>query len=191
MTYPPPGGQDPYQPPPSGPEGNNPFSPPPTGPVGGSPYSPPPTGPVSGSPYTPPSTGPESTNPYAQATPAQAYPQPYGQQYGQYSAIPAATGNNGLSLASMITGIASIPLACCCSPLAIAGGATAVGLGFVGLKQTRERGQSGRGMAIAGMATGAAGLLLGIVMLILGASNAMTGWMDDLGSAGNDDFDFD
>ena len=166
MTYPPPGGQDPYQPPPNGPEGGNPFAQP---------------------------TPPESGNPFAQPTPPPAYPQPYGQQYGQYSAVPAATGTNGLSIASMITGIASIPLACCCTPLAIAGGGTAIGLGFVGLKQTRERGQRGRGMAIAGIATGAAGLLLGIILLILGASNAMTGWLDDMtnGSNGDDDFDFD
>ncbi len=188
MSYPPPG---------SGPNPNDPYQPQPPGPEGGNnnPFSPPPTGPVSGSPYSPSPAGPDNTNPYAQPAPP-AYPQPYGQQYGQYgqySAVPAATGNNGLSLASMITGIASIPLACCCSPLAIVGGGTAVGLGFVGLKQTRERGQRGRGMAIAGMATGAAGLLLGIIMLILGASNAMTGWMDDLtnGSTGDDDFDLD
>jgi hypothetical protein len=180
MSYPPPGGQDPYQPPPSGPEGNNPYSPPPTGPISGGGY--------------PPPVGPDSGNPYAQPTaPQPAYPQPYGQQYGQYPAVPvAATGTNGLSIASMITGIASIPIACCCSPLAIVGGATAVGLGFVGLKQTRERGQGGRGMAIAGIATGGVGLLLGIILLILGASNAMTGWLDDLsGTNGDDDFDFD
>ncbi|GIH11680.1 hypothetical protein Rhe02_97470 [Rhizocola hellebori] len=178
MTYPPPGGQDPYQPQPSGPEGSNPYSPPPTGPVGGSPYSPPPAGPDSG-------------NPYAQATPPSAYPQPYGQPYGQYPAVPAATGTNGLSLASMITGIVSVILGCCCPFLGIPAAGTAMVLGFLGLKQTRERGQSGRGMAIAGIATGGVGLLIGIVMAILGATDAMTGWMDDLNGSNTDDFDFD
>lgn len=156
-------------------------------------YPPPGGGQDPSDPYQPPPTGPQGGNPYAQPTPPPAYPQPYGQPYGQYPAVPVATGNNGLSIASMVTGIVSIPLACCCSPLGIAGGGTAIGLGFVGLKQTRERGQGGRGMAIAGIATGAAGLILGIIMLILGFTNSMSGWLNDLnnGSTSDDDFDFD
>jgi hypothetical protein len=155
MSYPPPGGQDPYQPPPSGPEGSNPYAQP---------------------------TSPSQP----------AYPQPYGQQYGQ-QVVPAAQGNNGLSLASMITGIVSVILACCCPFLGIPGGLTAVVLGFVGLKQTRERGQAGRGMAIAGIATGAFSVVLGIIMAVLGASGVMTDWMNNLdtGSNADDDFDLD
>ncbi len=147
MTYPPPGGQDPYQPQPE-----------------------------------------EPTNPYAQQPPQQ----PYGAPYGQY-ATPTPTGNNGLSLAAMITGIVSVVLGCCCPLLGIPAGGTAVALGFVGLKQTRERGQAGRGMAIAGIATGAAGLVIGIISFILGASGVMEDWISNLdtGSTGDNDFDFD
>ena len=142
MTYPPPGGQDPYQP--QQPEPTNPYQ-------------------------TPP---PDQSNPYAQPLP----PQPY----GDYATPPAPTGNNGLSLASMITGIVSVVLACCCWFLGLPAGIAAIVLGFIGLKQTRERGQAGRGMAIAGIATGAAGVLLAIIVLILSVSGAMEGWIGDL-----------
>lgn len=146
MTYPPPGGQDPYQP-----------------------------------------QQPEPTNPYGQP----AYPQPpqqpqqYGQPYGQYSA-PQATGNNGLSLASMIVGIVSVLIGCCCGLFGIPVGLVAAVLGFVGLKQVAERGQSGRGMAIAGIATGAAGIILGIIMFALGQSSFVQDWVNDLPGSGSD-----
>jgi hypothetical protein len=112
----------------------------------------------------PPPSGPPEDNPYAQqpVTPEPQYYQPYGQY-----AVPGPTGgNNGLAIGGMATGIASIPLACCCWPIAILAGGAAVVLSFIGMNQIKERQQSNRGMAIAGIATGAAGVLLGIVNLI-------------------------
>lgn len=145
MTYPPPGGQDPYQP-----------------------------------------QQPEPSNPYAQPDPQQPYGAPYGQP-----ATPAPSGNNGLSLASMITGIVSVVLGCCCPLLGVPAGGAAIGLGIVGLKQTRERGQAGRGMAIAGIATGVAGLVLAVISFILGASGVMEDWISDLspGTTSGNGFD--
>jgi hypothetical protein len=71
----------------------------------------------------------------------------------------------------MVTGIVSILAACCCSPLGIVGGAVAVVLGFVSQNQIKERGQSNRGMAIAGLATGAVGVVLSIILLIINFAN--------------------
>ncbi|HCT77898.1 MAG TPA: DUF4190 domain-containing protein [Micromonosporaceae bacterium] len=140
MSYPPPGGQDPYQ------------------------------------PLPPPE--PES-NPYAQATPPPAY-QPYDQPYSQYpvGATPVA-GNNGLAIGSMVTGIVSILLACCCSPLGIIGGGTAVVLGVIGMNQIKERGQTNRGMAIAGIATGGVAVLLGIILFIAGFAMNSTDFLNN------------
>jgi hypothetical protein len=67
----------------------------------------------------------------------------------------------------MATGIVSIVLACCCWPLGIVGGAVALVLGFISQNQIKERGQSNRGMAIAGLATGAAAVALGLINVIL------------------------
>jgi hypothetical protein len=75
-------------------------------------------------------------------------------------------GNNGLAIGSLATGIASIPLACCCQPLGVVGGGVAVVLGFIGMNQIKERGQSNRGMAIAGISTGVGAMLLGIALII-------------------------
>jgi Domain of unknown function (DUF4190) len=113
--------------------------------------------------YPPPLGPPEENNPYAQQ-PASPAPQYYQQPYGQYAA--PTGGNNGLAIGSMVTGIVSLPLACCCSFLGVIGGGVALVLGFIGMNQIKERGQSNRGMAIAGLATGAAAVLLGIALII-------------------------
>jgi hypothetical protein len=48
-------------------------------------------------------------------------------------------------------------------------------------------------VAIAGIATGAFSVVLGIIMAVLGASGVMTDWMNNLdtGSNADDDFDLD
>jgi Domain of unknown function (DUF4190) len=114
--------------------------------------------------YPPPSGTPED-NPYAQR-PASPAPQYYQQPYGQY-ATPAPTGgNNGLAIGSMVTGIVSVPLACCCSYLGVIGGGVALVLGFIGMNQIKQSGQSNRGMAITGLATGGVAVVLGIALTI-------------------------
>src|SRR5512138_3327402 len=122
-------------------------------------YPPPPGTPEGHDPYAP-----QENNPYAQQplSPPPAYPQPYGQY-----ATPAPTGgNNGLAIGSMSAGIASIVLACCCWPVGFVAGAAALVLGFISQNQIKERGQTNRGMAIAGLATGGAGVVLSIVNII-------------------------
>ncbi len=123
-------------------------------------YPPPPGTPEENNPYAP------QPDPYAPQTPAPpppAYPQPY----GQYAAPTPAGGNNGLAIGAMVTGIASIILACCCWPIGLIAGAAGIAMGFISQNQIRERGQTNRGMAVAGLATGAAGVVLAIVNIIL------------------------
>src|SRR5262245_32274078 len=116
--------------------------------------------------YPPPPGPPPEDNPYAQQ-PASPAPQYYQQPYGQYATPAPMGGNNGLAIASMVTGIASIFLACCCWPIGLLGGGAGVALGFVSQGQIKQRGQTNRGMAIAGIATGGAAVLLAILGLIL------------------------
>jgi hypothetical protein len=75
---------------------------------------------------------------------------------------------NGLALTSMILGIVSIVMVCCCAYLSPLLGIAAIVLGFMG----KSKGQSG-GMSIAGIITGAFGALAAIVLLILAFSGAI------------------
>ncbi|GHJ50415.1 hypothetical protein Cs7R123_77570 [Catellatospora sp. TT07R-123] len=152
MTYPPPPGQDPYGNPPAG----NPYAPQPPAtpdpyavPATPDPYSVPP---ASGSPYQQP---PVSAQPYGQYA--------YGQQpYPQ----PASGGTNGMAIASLVLGIAGV-LTCCCYGFGALPGLIGAILGHLSMKQIRERNQDGRGLAIAGIATGWAGVALSVGMLAL------------------------
>lgn len=78
--------------------------------------------------------------------------------------MPASSSTNQLCLVSMILGIASVAGAGCCFifgvPLAIGGVAT----GFVGLSQVKDSPSEGRGMAIAGIACGAVGVVLPVLL---------------------------
>ncbi|MBV1849237.1 DUF4190 domain-containing protein [Catellatospora tritici] len=137
MTYPPPSGQDPYgNPPPT-----NPYVPQP--PATSDPYS---TPPASDSPYAAPSSGspyqqpPVSGQPYGQ--------QPYQQQqpYGGQPGYPVARPQNSMALIAMILAIAGI-LTFITAPI----GAI---LGHMALKQVRQTGEEGEGMAKAGIIVG-------------------------------------
>ncbi len=140
---------DPYQP--QDPYANNPYGPQPT---------PPPT--------PPPGYGYPQQDPYAQQQP-QGYgypPQPgYPQQpgYGGYGYGGPTGQNNGIAVASLVVGIISIVGSCFFGGLI---GIVAVGLGIAGLNKSRTTG-TGRGQSIAGIATGAVGLLISIVFIII------------------------
>ncbi|WP_415847587.1 DUF4190 domain-containing protein [Tsukamurella strandjordii] len=82
--------------------------------------------------------------------------------YGQ----PAQSGTNGLAIASLVCGILSIPSACVWG-LGILFGIAAIIMGIIAMKQTKQTGQDGNGMALAGLITGVVGLLLSIVLLVL------------------------
>lgn len=158
---------DPYAQPPQAPQyGQQPTS--------GQPYGQPPPAPqygqpTSGQPYGQPTSG----QPYGQQQP---YQDPYGQQpYGaapQYPAAgyPQAQGqNNTLGLIGMITGIASIVFALCCSPLGILGGIAGVVLGFLGQKKVQTGEATNGGQVKAALICGGVGIVLSIISIFAGA----------------------
>ncbi len=71
------------------------------------------------------------------------------------------SANNGMSIASMVLGIASIVM-CCTGILSLPLGA----LGLLFAVLTKRKGKAMSGMSIAGMVTSIVGLLLGIFMLV-------------------------
>lgn len=135
MTYPPPGGTpDPYQP--QQPYGQQPSYDP-NAPYSQDPYAAPASGaPSSGQPYgqPPPYGAPSSGQPYGQPPP---YGQPgYGQPYAQQPYTPQAPTNT--------MAILSLVFAFIFSPAAIV-------MGHVAKKQIRSTGESGEGLATAGL----------------------------------------
>ena len=85
------------------------------------------------------------------------------QQYNQYNATPHVTPNSGgmgFGYASLVLGILSIiTLCCCCGPIP---GILAVVFGIIQIGRTPEK----KGISIAGIVTGAIGILLSIIMYI-------------------------
>ncbi|HEX6686166.1 MAG TPA: DUF4190 domain-containing protein [Candidatus Limnocylindrales bacterium] len=133
--------------------------------------------------YPPPEPEkPATPNPYAAPRPpappppASPPPPPYTPNYlppppmpGGQAPIPGRT--NGLAIASLATGVGSL-LLICCSFLSGPAGAVAIVLGVIALNQIGQRGQDGRGMAIAGIATGAAAIVFQFFRLALFGFNA-------------------
>ena len=95
------------------------------------------------------------------------YPTP---GYGQ------PTGTNGLAIASLATGIIAFPFSCI--PFLGYGsiflGIAAIVMGVIAMKQTKQTGQQGRGMAIAGVVLGGVYLALFVIGLIFGIAYVAT-----------------
>lgn len=70
---------------------------------------------------------------------------------------------NGMAIASMVLGILSILTTCVGIILGIIG----LILGIVALNQIKQSGQSGRGMAIAGIICSSAGLVIYLLITLL------------------------
>jgi hypothetical protein len=90
-------------------------------------------------------------------------------QYPPYVAAPSQA-TNGMAIASMVLGILW---------LYWIGSVLALIFGYVALGQIRERGQSGRGMAIAGIVLGWVGvgvLLLVIIVAVAAGSDSSSGF---------------
>ena len=93
--------------------------------------------------------------------------QPGGNEYG--SMPPYASGgaptarNSGLSIASLVLGIVSIPAALTVWIGAICG-VLAIVLGAIGLRQARAGRAGRRGLALAGLIAGVIGLVLSVVV---------------------------
>jgi len=76
----------------------------------------------------------------------------------------------GLAVASMVLGICSLPVSLMCSFMNFVGvvlGIIALILGVAALAKCRKNTASGRGMAIAGVVTGACGIVLGVFLTVL------------------------
>jgi Domain of unknown function (DUF4190) len=85
---------------------------------------------------------------------------PYGAQYGQQPygyGYPPPRRTNGLAIAAMVLGIVWVYWI---------GSILALVFGYVARKQIRERGESGDGMAIAGIVLGWVGVGLLAVVLV-------------------------
>lgn len=113
-------------------------------------------------PYGVPSYGPYGAPPYGVGT----YPPPY----GAYP-VPQQEGTNGLAIASMIVGIVSVVLCMWYIPAVVG-----LVLGIVALNQIKSRGTEGQGMAIAGVATSAVSLVVGIVLLVVALTSDSTSY---------------
>lgn len=115
--------------------------------------------------YPPPfyagSSGYQSYPGYPNYPGVPAYPDPYDPY--RASTVP---GTNGLAIGSLAASILGFPLLSACFT-GVAGWVAGIVLGIVALNQIKRTNQSGRGMAIAGIAVGAAGLVLGAIMLLV------------------------
>ncbi|MDT7761425.1 MAG: hypothetical protein QOC63_845 [Mycobacterium sp.] len=146
------------------PEYPYPPQPPPYGPVG---YDGPPGG------FGPPYSSPGGPSQFGGA-PSGFGPPMYPGPYDPYQGYPSQQ-TNGLAIASLVTSIAGvvlgIPLAIFCYigwAIPVAGAV----MGSIALNQIKQRGQQGRGLAIAGIAIGSGTAALLVLVLVIVAAAA-------------------
>lgn len=122
--------------------------------------------------YEPPNYGSPPPPPPGGGGGYGAPPPPGGGGYGGFPQPgfggPQPQQTSVLAIISLVAGILSIVLACCCSILGLAGAAGVI-CGFLAKKEIRESGgaKKGDGLALAGMITGGVGIVLGIALFIL------------------------
>jgi hypothetical protein len=80
--------------------------------------------------------------------------------------MPVGQKSNGLAVASMVVSICGLVLVACYGAGGLLGLIGAV-LGHVAQRQIRERGEGGRGMALAGIICGWIALGLGVIVFAL------------------------
>ena len=118
-----------------------------------------------------PSSGPDTVTPYA-SDPTEPAPRSSGY-------------NNPLAISSLVSGLASVVItfSCfCCGPLALVGGITsivAIVLGVIALSQIKAGKGDGRGLAIAGIISGAVVVLLMLAGIAFFAVAQQQGNMND------------
>lgn len=157
-SYPAPPAYDPssgYPPPPSGGYPPPPAYPPP--PQGA--YPPPPQGAYPPPPGSYPPPYPDPAN-LGQGYPPPPYgaPSGYAPGYAGGYGLPAQDKTNGLAIASLVASAVGI--------LCGIGSLVGIVLGIVALNQINNSGEGGRGLAIAGIAVGAATFLFNIIFTI-------------------------
>lgn len=123
--------------------------------------------PGGGDQYGAPAAGPWSQPPPAGQPPYAGYPPAYGQAYGQayggYGYPPPPRRTNGMAIAAMVLGILW---------LYWIGSVLALVFGYVARRQIRERGESGDGMAIAGIVLGWVGIGFLAIAVVVGFAGA-------------------
>ncbi|HEV2811321.1 MAG TPA: DUF4190 domain-containing protein [Acidimicrobiales bacterium] len=85
---------------------------------------------------------------------------------GGYGGSAPAQPSNGIGIAAMVVGIVALPLALLFFPLGLVLGIVAIVLGIVGIRKVNRREATNKGMAIAGVATGAVALVIAILVTI-------------------------
>ena len=104
-------------------------------------------------------------------TPAQT--QYYDSSNSQAETVSEKKGNMGIAIASLVCGILSI-LCCCLTCFSVVLSIAAIVLGIITLVNKYD----GKGMAIAGIATGGVGILLVAIFLIAGTSSTYQDLLD-------------
>ncbi|CAM3952068.1 DUF4190 domain-containing protein [Tsukamurella ocularis] len=103
---------------------------------------------------------------------------PGGPGYPGYPGQGPKPGTNGLAIASLVCGILAIPLACLIGLFSIPLPIAAIITGVMGMKQTKQTGQQGYGMALAGTILGGVVLVLVVVLVIIGIGVLASGGFD-------------
>lgn len=117
----------------------------------------------SATPYPPPAGYPQQPG----YPPSNYPPQPgYPPQGGWPGPPPSSTGTNGMAIAALVTGVIAVFLGFFC--VGFVPGIAAVILGIVALNQIKTTQQSGKGMAIAGIATGGVGVAIVVIFFTIG-----------------------
>jgi hypothetical protein len=111
---------------------------------------------------------------YPQQPPQSPYGNSYGNPYGYYGHQPPTSGTNGMAIAAMVCGL--------CGFLCLVPGLVGIILGIVSLPQIKRSRQSGRGMAITGIAVGSFWILAFILLLVLGHHGQQVGNSGSTGS---------
>jgi hypothetical protein len=129
--------------------------------------TPPPGSPVQG--YEPPEQPPQQAQPGWSGQPGYGVPYPPDPRYAAYPGYPPYAGQvtNGKAQGAMWTGIALLVLTFCC--LAGVLGFVPIALGVKARSEIRASGgqQTGEGMALAGIITGALALALSLALIVL------------------------
>jgi hypothetical protein len=109
-------------------------------------------------------------------------PPPYGPPPGGYGGPPQyggppppPQGTDSTALLALIGGIFGLLMSWCCWPIGITGSVMGIVCGIMVLNKadTDPAAAAGKGMAIAGLALGALGILAGISMLVFGFGAAL------------------
>jgi hypothetical protein len=114
-------------------------------------------------PYGPPQPGAQQYGqPYGPGTaPYPGVPYP-GAGYGPPGYPPAAAPTSGLAVASLVCGIVGLLL----GPAGLLTEVPALFMGMTALRRIPQRGEQGRGLALAGVILSVAGMILAVVWII-------------------------